>query len=125
MECIKRLACSSLSAEALALCDDTDNVIFLKHMMLELLPNNNFVKMPINVYTDNQSLFDTVWSTNNVTEKRLRIGIAAAKENIENNNLNTYWVNTNQQLINVLTKQGVCSDLLLKAVCSCVLPVVN
>lgn len=93
--------------------------------MLELLLNNNFVKMPINVYTDNQSLFDTVWSTNNVTEKRLRIGIAAAKENIENNNLNTYWVNTNQQLINVLTKQGVCSDLLLKAVCSCVLPVVN
>ena len=125
MECIKRLASSSLSAEALALCDDTDNVIFLKHMMLELLLNNNFVKMPINVYTDNQSLFDTVWSTNNVTEKRLRIGIAAAKENIENNNLNTYWVNTNQQLINVLTKQGVCSDLLLKAVCSCVLPVVN
>ena len=123
MECIKRVVCSSLSAEALALCDDTD-VIFLKHM-LELLLNNNFVKMPINVYTDNQSLFDTVWSTNNVTEKRLRIGIAAAKENIENNNLNTYWVNTNQQLINVLTKQGVCSDLLLKAVCSCVLPIVN
>ena len=125
MECIKRLACSSLSAGALALCDDTDNVIFLKHMMLELLLNNNFVKMPINVYTDNQSLFDTVWSTNNVTEKRLSIGTAAAKENIENNNLNTYWVNTNQQLISVLTKQGVCSDLLLKAVCSCVLPVVN
>lgn len=124
MECIKRVVCSSLSAEALALCDDTDNVIFLKHM-LELLLNNNFVKMPINVYTDNQSLFDTVWSTNNVTEKRLHIGIAAAKENIENNNLNTYWVNTNQQFINVLTKQGVCSDLLLKAVCSCVLPIVN
>ena len=124
MECIKRVVCSSLSAEALALCDDTDNVIFLKHM-LELLLNNNFVKMPINVYTDNQSLFDTVWSTNNVTEKRLHIGIVAAKENLENNNLNTYWVNTNQQLINVFTKQGVCSDLLLKAVCSCVLPIVN
>ena len=42
----------------------------------------------MSVYTDNWSLFDILRSTNNVTEKRLCINIAVAKENIENNNIN-------------------------------------
>ena len=48
---IKRVVCSSLSAETLALCDASDDAIFLQHMILELLFNNS-VKIPINVYTD-------------------------------------------------------------------------
>ena len=54
---IKRVARTSLSAETLALCYTIDDVIFLQHMILKLLFNNS-VKIPINVYTDNQSLFD-------------------------------------------------------------------
>ena len=87
---IKRVVCSSsLNAETLALRDAIDNVIFLKHMISEPLFNNN-VKIPINVYTDNRSFFDTLRSTNNVIKKRLHIDIAVAKENIENNNIYIY-----------------------------------
>ena len=46
------------------------------------------MKITINVYTDNWSLSDTLQSTNNVTDKRLHIDIAVAKENIEKNNVN-------------------------------------
>ena len=71
-------------------------------MISELLLNNS-VKILI-VYTDNQSLFDKFQSTNNVTKKRLHTDIVVGKENVENYNVYTYWVNTNQQLDNVLTK---------------------
>ena len=56
---IKRVVCSSLSAETPGLCDAIDDAIFLQHMISELL-FNNCVKTPINVYTDNRSLFDTL-----------------------------------------------------------------
>ena len=114
-----------MSAETLALWDAIDDVIFLQHMISELLLNNS-VKILI-VYTDNQSLFDKFQSTNNVTKKRLRTDIVVGKENIENDNVYIYWVNTNQQLDNVLTKQRVCywGDLSLETIHSCVLPVVN
>ena len=59
---IKRDVPSPLSAETLALCDVIDYAIFLPHMMSNLLVNNS-VKIPINLYTDNWSLFDTLPST--------------------------------------------------------------
>ena len=113
-----------MSAETLALCDVIDDAIFLQHIISNLLLNNS-VKIPINVYTDNWSLFDALPSTRNVTEKKLHIGIAVAIENIENKNVNTYPVNNNQQLTNVLTKGQVYSDLLLKTIRSCIFLVVN
>ena len=113
-----------MSAETIALCDVIDDAIFLQHMILNLLLSNS-VKIPNNVYTDNWSLFDTLPSTSNVTEQKLCIDIAFATENIENNNVNTYPVNNNQQLTNVLNKGRVCSDLLLKTILNCIFLVVN
>ena len=72
---IKRVVRSSLSAETLVFCDALDDAIFLQQMVSELLFNKTFI-IPIDVYTDNRSLYNILNLTNAVLEKRLRVDIA-------------------------------------------------
>ena len=72
---IKRAVRSSLSAETLVFCDALDDAIFLQQMVSELLFNKTFI-IPIDVYTDNRSLYNILNLTNAVLEKRLRVDIA-------------------------------------------------
>ena len=48
-------------------------------MISELLFNKTF-SIPIDVYTDNQSLYNILNSTNAVSEKRLHVDIAIYKK---------------------------------------------
>ena len=82
-------------------------------MISELLFNKMF-SIPIDVYTNNRSLNDILNSTNAVSEKRLRVDIVMIRENILNNQVNIHWLITTEQIANVLTKDGVCSEILLK-----------
>ena len=72
---IKRVVRSSLSAETLVFCDALDDAIFLQQMVSELLFNKTFI-IPVDVYTDNRSLYNILNLTNAVLEKRLRVDIA-------------------------------------------------
>ena len=56
-------------------CDALDDAIFLQQMVSELLFNKTFI-IPIDVYTDNRSLYNILNLTNAVLEKRLRVDIA-------------------------------------------------
>ena len=82
-------------------------------MISELLFNKMF-SITIDVYTDNRSLYDILNSTNAVSEKRLRVDIAMIQENILNNQVTINWLTTTEQIANVLTKDGVSSEILLK-----------
>ena len=68
---------------------------------------NNQKEIPIFIYTDNRSLFDTINSTANDTEKKLRIDIAVIKDTIQHFTCNVYRIQTENQLANCLTEYGV------------------
>ena len=59
------------------------------------------------LYVDNHSLYDNVYSVKNVSEKRLRIDIAILKEMVQNGELKVFWVDSKTQVADVLTKKGV------------------
>ena len=82
-------------------------------MISELLFNKTF-SIPIDVYTDNQSLCNILNSTNAVSEKRLRVDIAMTRANIVSNQVTIHWLTTTEQIANVLTKCiGVSLEILL------------
>ena len=60
--------------ETLALCDALDDAILLQQMISEL-PFNKTFSIPIDVYTDNRSLYDILNLTNAILEKRLCVDI--------------------------------------------------
>ena len=49
-----------------------------------------------------------------MSEKRLRIDIAIMKELVNNNTLKIHWIETNNQIADVLTKKGVQSYSILQ-----------
>ena len=70
---IKRVVRSTIAVEALSLCEGIEDGIFLKHMLLEMLPRRSSVN--IDVFVDNQDVVDAIYSTKSVDDKRLRIDI--------------------------------------------------
>ena len=82
-------------------------------MILELLFNRTF-SIPIDIYTNNQSLYNILNLTNAVSEKWLRVDIAMIWENILINQVTIHWLTTTEQITNLLTEDGVSSEILLK-----------
>ena len=95
------------------LCDALDDAIFLQQMVSELLFNKTFI-IPIDVYTNNRSLYNILNLTNAVLEKQLRVDIAIIQKNILNNQVTIHWLTATEQIVNVLTKDSVSSEILLK-----------
>ena len=56
------------------------------------------------LFTDNKSLYDDVHTTNVINEKRLRVDISALRKMIERNGFEIHWIQSNQQLADVLRK---------------------
>ena len=103
---LKRIVRSSLAAETLAMVDSIETTLYLSVIYGDFHPQNE--KLAIEVVTDNKSLKDALESTKYVSDKRLRIDIGALKQLLKNKDVNKVtWVNTEQQLADVLTKKGV------------------
>ena len=103
---IRRVVKSTLAAETLAAADAIDNAYYLGQILSQVLFDNK-KEIHIELYVDNKSLHDNVFSVKNVAEKRLRIDIAAIKELVTEEKLNVNWVETKCQLADGLTKKGV------------------
>ena len=70
----------------------------------------------ISLVTDCRSLHDNIKSNKAVSEKRLRLEIAAIREAIQREIIKeSVWVSTENQIADVLTKRGVSSLRLLSA----------
>jgi len=78
---IKRVVRSSTAAESLALSDALDDALYLREVIAELLGE----KLAIIAYIDNKNLHSLIHSTTAITEKRLRIEVAAIKEMMARN----------------------------------------
>ena len=111
---IKRKVSSTLAAETLALHDALDEAIYLNGILSETLFDTKQGKINISASIDNKSLMENIESTKQVHEKRLRINIAEIRRMKEQKEVSSIkWVDTRQQLADVLTKRGVDAQPLL------------
>ena len=64
-------------------------------------------------FTDNLSLVDASNTTTQVSDKRLRVELAAIREMQEQSEISIRWISKENQLADVLTKKGApCNKLL-------------
>ena len=98
---LKRVARSTLAAEAIACVDGIDHTLVIANLIAEQRGH----KIPVVVFTDSASLVDTVYSSRNVLERRLRVDIAFLRELILEKSIDVLrWVPTDKQLADCLTK---------------------
>ena len=105
---------SALTAETLALQEVIDLAFMIKCMPLEIsnLSMQNQI-LPIKCIIDSKSLYDAVYSSNNPTEKRLKVELCAIRESLEKGEIQSVkWVVSKDQLADCLTKQGASREKL-------------
>ena len=105
---IQRVVKSTLAAETLSLVEALDTAIYLGHILTEtLFKKKGMNAIPIDCFIDNKSLFDNIYSTKLVQEKRLRIDIASVKQMLDKREIdNIQWVDSAHQLSDCFTKKG-------------------
>lgn len=109
---VKRVVRSTIAAEALSLCEGIEDGIYLKHILVEMLPSRS--NTTINVFVDNQDVVDALYSTKSVDDKRLRIDISSIKEFIGTGEVDSVkWCAGSLQLADCMTKKGVKVDNLM------------
>ena len=115
---VRRVCRSTLAAETMSMLDAMDTTIWLQHIVEELTGRrlkNTIIK------TDNDSLQKAAYSTTAVEEKRLRVDIAAIRDEVRDRVIAVEWIEKEYQLADVLTKQGAGSEKLLGVLKSSVL----
>ncbi|MCP3661065.1 MAG: hypothetical protein GY696_00995, partial [Gammaproteobacteria bacterium] len=109
---INRVVTSTLAAEAVSLTRGLDAAVSLKWTLQELCNEGN---MAVRVIIDNKDTFDSVHSTTDVSERKLRREIGAVKQMMKDKELEQLiWVRGPYQLADPLTKLGANSDALTK-----------
>ncbi|VDH99624.1 Hypothetical predicted protein [Mytilus galloprovincialis] len=105
---LRRVVRSTLASEALALADGVDLVISLAALFKELMHNeNDLMHTPVDCFVANKDLYHAIYSDKPVGEKRLRVEINAIKQLLQGGELKKVkWIQTNEQIANVLTKHG-------------------
>ena len=63
--------------------------------------------------TDSQSLYETIGTSHQIADKRLRVEVSAIREMVEKQEIIAQWVNKNDQLSDVLTEKGASPNLLM------------
>ena len=79
----------------------TDVCVFIKRIFEKILGK----KLP-------SILFEAAHSTKILKDRRLRVDIVSVRQAIHNNEIIMNWLKTQQQLANVLTKQGASSTVM-------------
>ena len=112
---IKRKVSSTLEAESLSLKEALNNAIYLGSFISELLFDDfRWNKIPIEGFTDNRPTEQSIRSTKQVSEKRLRIDIGEIQRLIEEKEVqDVKWISKDDQLADGLTKRDVNMDDLL------------
>ena len=77
---------STLTAEALSLQVTISHAIFLRAILAEILGVEDR-KLPIVCNVDSNNLYQAVYSTKFVEDKRLRLDIAQIQESVETKNV--------------------------------------
>ena len=76
---IHRVVYSSLAGECLALEEAAETCFWIQSLLTQLLPCEH-KEIPIECVADKQSLLETICSTKNIQDKRLKVDIAIFKK---------------------------------------------
>jgi len=109
---VRRVARSTLAAEALAFADGIDTASFVSHLAVELQMTKPNTMIGV---TDSRSLYDAANTSTLITDRRLRVEISAIRELKERGELTLVWTPSDKQLAEVLTKKGASSHKLLES----------
>ena len=110
----RRVVKSTLAAETMALLEGAETSVYISHIITDLL---DIPQLKVHCFVDNKSLVDSLYSSHQVEEKRLRIDLPVLDNMIENKEItDVQWVETNLQLANCLTKRGASSLHLMEAI---------
>ena len=110
---IRRVVKSTLSAETMALLDCAEAAVYIAHVLSEV---SGCPSLPIYCAVDNRSLVDSLYSTNQIEDKRLRIDLAVLRDMLEKKEIHKVaWVASSQQLADCLTKRGASAVQLRQA----------
>ena len=107
----KRVTRSTLSAETLACTDTMDKAKSIQSLYESMFQ----LKLPILVFLDNYSLVSTSSLTTKVRECELTVDLAIIRENVQKQLVHLYFVPTNIQLADPLTK-SMSADSLVQTV---------
>ena len=73
--------------------------------------------MPTKCITDSKSLHDAVYSSKEITEKRLKIELCKIRESLEKGEIETViWVNSKDQQADCVTKEGASREKLYEEI---------
>ena len=110
---VKRVVRSTLAAETLSLVEGIENTLYHRVLVSELTGKKP-EKFEIKAIIDNKSCVESIKSTSQVDDKRLRIEIGELKELIHDKQVNEIsWVPGSAQVADTLTKQGASGLMLL------------
>ena len=110
---VKRVVGSTIAAEGLSLQMAIAHAFFLRAVLAEITEVDMF-KIPIRAYVDSRNLYEAVYSTKFVEDKKLRCDIAQIQESIEKEKVDLRWTQAGSMLADCLTKKGVNPDPLLQ-----------
>ena len=110
---IDRVVTSSLAAEAVSLTRGLDAAVAFKWTLQQLLGTEG--NIPVRAVIDNKDTFDSVHSTTDVSERKLRREIGMVKQMLKSGDLEELiWIRGPHQLADPLTKLGANGESLMQ-----------
>ncbi|CAL4108315.1 unnamed protein product [Meganyctiphanes norvegica] len=104
--CLRRTPRSTLEAETLALVEGAEASVYLANILTQITGRKS---ISVRCLVDNRSLYDSVYSTRQVDNKKLRMDVKAVKNMLVSGEINRVdWVEGSQQLADCLTKKYLC-----------------
>ena len=102
----KRVVRSTIAVECLALAEGASVSFYLRSVLQDILRLKEN-QIPIQIYTDNKSLRDAIYSTHTVADSRLLVDIAEIRSKLELGEISkVIWVESKSQLADAMTKSG-------------------
>lgn len=109
---LNRVTKSPLASETLALSEAADSGFLVSAMIQEIF------KLPVlpgvECFTDNNSLRETLKTTNVITDRRLRVDIARIREMVKQEEIKVNWIKGSDQIADCLTKNGASTVKMLE-----------
>ena len=108
---LRRVVRSALAAETLSFCDGCELGQYLYEMFRHINPA---LKPPVQGFVDSQSLYETLGTVSQVSDRRLRVEVSALRQMIDQGDIHVNWLPKGKQLADVLTKNTASDKLLVK-----------
>ena len=93
--------------------EGADSAYFISKLLIDILkPQPPSYK--IQGFTDSKSLFETIRTSHQIADKRLRVEISAIRQMVDREEIAITWVTKERQLSDVLTKNGACAKNIMR-----------